>query len=101
MAQPGAGPRIDVQYYEGGSGRVWIKPERAVTVDIILQGGSGGEQTAAYLGRLVNPNGIRCSNGEPGEIRVSSWPAAQVEDRVDVTVGGDGYAMIITRLAAP
>jgi hypothetical protein len=100
----------EIKYFaESGT---WVKPERAVRVDIVLKGGDAGGNvsdeafTRASLGRRVNPNGIRCSNGEPGDITVSSWDATDLDDTVEVRVGRggrpggrDGYALIITHLA--
>jgi hypothetical protein len=98
----------DIQYFaEDGT---WVKPAGATRVDIVLQGGQGGQSagavfTYASLGRRVNMNGIRCPNGQPGDTRVSSWNADELDDTVEVTVGKggrpggyDGYALIITHL---
>ena len=95
--------RPDIQYFaEGGT---WVKPPGAVRVDVIVQGGQAGASTRAHLGHRVNPNGIACSNGEIGEIRVSSWDADDLDDAVAVEVGKggrpggrDGYALIVTHL---
>ena len=97
-----------------------MKPAGAVRVDVVLQGAGGGyslpfttagqsaydaQFTRAHLGRRVNRNGILASNGEAGEIRVSSWAADDLDDMVEVTIGRggrpggrDGYALIITHL---
>jgi hypothetical protein len=104
----------DIQYF--GESGTWVKPVGTVRVDIVLQGaGAGSVPTAlsgsttftrAHLGRRVNPNGIQASNGEPGEIRVSSWDADDLDDTVAVTAGKggrpggrDGYALVVTHLA--
>jgi len=101
----------DIQYFAASG--TWTKPERAVRVDVVLQGAGGGggpymnvgAATSAYLGRLMNPNGYAVSNGEPGEIRVSSFAASDLPETVVVTVGRggrpggrDGYALIVTHL---
>lgn len=96
-----------IQYF--GRDGTWVKPAGAVRVDVVLQGAGGGHGwtgTCADLGRRINPNGILASNGEPGEIRVSSWAADDLDDTVEVTIGKggrpggrDGYALIITHLA--
>ena len=94
----------DIQYFaEDGT---WVKPAGAARVDVIVQGGQAGGSTRADLGRRVNPNGIVCSNGETGEIRVSSWDADDLDDLVPVEVGKggrpggrDGYALVVTHLA--
>jgi hypothetical protein len=103
----------DIQYFD--SSGTWVKPPRAVRVDIVLQGAGAGHGwigqgdavfTRAHLGRKINPNGYVVSNGEPGEIRVNSLDAADLPDEVEVEVGKggrpggrDGYALIITHLA--
>lgn len=102
----------DIQFFPASG--TWVKPPGAVRVDIVLQGAGDGtfppfaEFTAAHLGRRVNPNGIVASNGEFGDIRVSSWDAGDVDDtvRIEVGKGGrpggrDGYALIVTHLADP
>lgn len=99
-----AGPNL--QYFaESG---IWAKPERAVRVDIVLQGAGSGAATQANLGTLINPFGYIISNGERGEIRVSSFDADDLPGTVSVTVGKggrpggrDGYAVIITHLEEP
>jgi len=105
----------DIQFFPASG--TWAKPAGAVRVDIVLQGAGGngggpyahvGAATSAYLGRLMNPNGYAVSNGEPGEIRVSSFDATDLPETVMVTVGKggrpggrDGYALVVTHLAAP
>lgn len=101
----------DIQFFTQSG--PWVKPPGAVQVDFVLSGAGPGTPyavadddprfTYADLGRRVNVNGIRCSNGEVGGIAVSSWKADEVDDEVPVTVGKkgrpdglDGYAVVIT-----
>ena len=85
----------DIQYFSASG--LWVKPEHATRVDVVLQGAGGGGG--------LNPDGYICSNGESGDIRVSSFPADALPGEVEVTVGKggrhggrDGYALIVTHM---
>jgi hypothetical protein len=116
--KPAGAVRVDIVLQGGGAGNAVPYPETAVSPS---GGGTGGSwpvipagvypgecggNSSAYIGRRINPNGYQCSSGEPGDIRVSSFDAADLPDTVEVEVGKggrpggrDGYALIVTHLA--
>jgi hypothetical protein len=110
----------DIQYFSASD--VWVKPERAVRVDVVLQGAGGGRATAAGGGEgggatFIDHERIPAAwataettaksphDGSPGILGIVSFDAADLPETVAVEVGKggrpggrDGYALIVTHL---
>ena len=106
----------DVQCFDRDG--TWVKPPGAVCVEVTLKGGDGGRAGAAGPGsgaaattHLQFPGTVPASfrqsvraftpiPGEEGNVVRGSFTAAEMPDRVAVTVGQPGgYAHFITRVA--
>jgi hypothetical protein len=87
--------RPDMQYFDQDG--TWVKPSGAIRADVVLQAGGGG---AAMRGQLVR------RPGKDGEIAVMSFPADDLPEVADITVGKggrpggqDGYVLVVTHLS--
>jgi hypothetical protein len=83
----------DLQYFEEDA--TWVKPPGAVRADIVVQAAGGGSASVTADGLQ---GGIFVRGGRDGAIRVQSVLASQLPDLVSVTIGQDGYVLVVTHL---
>jgi hypothetical protein len=93
----------DIQYFPASG--TWVKPEGAIRSDVVLCASGAG-------GALAFGGGVGQDGGD-GEITVQSFAADDLPAELTVTVGkggrgagaagdgADGYALVITHVAAP
>lgn len=86
----------DIQYF--ASSGTWVKPERAVAVDVMAMSGGAG------AGLSADGN---VTDGEDGKLEAHRYLADDLPAELEVEVGRggrpggrDGYALIVTHLAS-
>ncbi|HEY2086718.1 MAG TPA: hypothetical protein VGH54_11940 [Mycobacterium sp.] len=82
----------EIQYF--GQGGTWVKPPRAVAVDVTV--------CAADTDGVLGDGSCKYVLGNESEPNVRRFPAGELPDSLTVSVhlgGRDGYALIVTHFA--